>query len=40
MNAKEILLKAARKKRHKDDIQRMTEAEASELLMSMRNKKE
>ena len=39
MNAKKILLKAARTEKQKKEIQRMTEAEAADLLRSL-NKKE
>lgn len=39
MNAKKTLLKAARTQKQKKEIQRMTEAEAADLLRSL-NKKE
>lgn len=36
MNAKKILLKAARPQKQKKDIQRMSEAEAADLLRSLK----
>lgn len=40
MNAKKILLKAARTQKQKKEIQRMTEAEAADLLWSLNKNKE
>lgn len=40
MNAKKILLKAARTPKQKKEIQRMSEAEAVDLLRNLTNKKE
>lgn len=40
MNAKKILMRAARKQSHKKEIQRMSQAEAMELLQKLTNKEE
>lgn len=40
MNAKKILLKAARTQKQKKEIQRMTEAEAADFLRNLTNKED
>lgn len=40
MNAKKILLKAATTRKQKNEIQRMTEAEAVDLLRNLTNKED
>ena len=40
MNAKKLLLKAARTQKHKKEIHRMSEAQAADLLRSLNDKKE
>ena len=40
MNAKKILLKAATTQKQKKEIQRMTEAEAADLLRNLTNKED
>lgn len=40
MNAKKILLQAARKRQHKKEIQKMSEAQAADLLRSLNDQKE
>lgn len=40
MNAKKILLKAATTRKQKKEIQRMSEAEAADLLRNLTNKED
>lgn len=40
MNAKKILMQAARKQQHKKEISKMSEKQATELLRSLKNKEE
>lgn len=40
MNAKKILMKAARKAQHRKEIEKMSEAKAAELLRSLKKKEE
>ena len=40
MNAKKILLQAARKQQHRKEIQKMSEAQAADLLRSLNKKEE
>ena len=40
MNAKKILLQAARKPQHKKELQKMSEAQAADLLRSLKKKEE
>lgn len=40
MNAKKILIQAARKQQHKKEIHKMSEAKAADLLRSLTGKEE